>query len=42
VKGAKNGKIRLDLVAEKSIIMVNGKKVDHFTSGNDIKLELTK
>lgn len=42
VKDSKDGKIRLDLVAEKSTILLNGKKVDHFKSGNVIKLELSK
>src|SRR5262249_37395355 len=42
VKDAKGSKIRLNLVAEKSIIMLNGKKVNHFESGNKVKLELSK
>lgn len=41
VKEAKGGSIKLDMVAEKSVIMVNGKKVNHFEPGNLIKLEIT-
>lgn len=42
VKDVKGSKIRLDLVAEKSVIMLNGKKVNHFESGNQVKLEITQ
>jgi len=42
VKDVKGSKIRLDLVAEKSVIMVNGKKTNHFQAGNRVKLDLTK
>lgn len=42
VKGAKAGKITLTIDAETSNIKVNGKKVDHFKKGNQVKLELAK
>jgi len=42
VKDVKGSKISLNLVAEKSIIMVNGKKTNHFQAGNQVKLDLAK
>lgn len=42
VKGVKAGKITLTINAETSNINVNGKKVDHFKKGNQVKLELAK
>jgi hypothetical protein len=42
VKDVDAGKVQLSLDAEKSIMHVNGKKVDHFTAGTRVKLELTK
>lgn len=41
VKEVKGSSIKLDMVAEKSIIMVNGKKMNHFEAGNLIKLEIS-
>lgn len=42
VKDVSGGKIRLTMNAEKSTIMVDGKKVNHFTSGTRVKLEIEK
>jgi hypothetical protein len=42
VKDAKNGSVTLTIDAEKSNITVNGKKVDHFKKGNQLKLEVKK
>jgi hypothetical protein len=42
VKDVSGGKVRLTMNAEKSTIMVDGKKVNHFTSGTRVKLELEK
>ena len=42
VKGAKAGRLELTIDAEKSEIVVNGKKVNHFEAGNRVKLELAK
>jgi hypothetical protein len=36
---AKGGKLHLTIDAEKSIILLNGKKVDHFGRGAEVKLE---
>ena len=39
VKETKGSKVYLNLVAEKSTIVLNGKKVNHFVAGNSVKLE---
>jgi hypothetical protein len=40
VKKAFGRRLVLTMTAEKSSIVVNGEKVDHFTSGSQVKLEL--
>lgn len=42
VKSASGDRIELTINAEKSVIVVDGKKVDHFAAGNRVKIELTK
>jgi hypothetical protein len=42
VKGAKDGRLELTIDAEKSDIVVNGKKVNHFEAGIRVKLEPAK
>lgn len=42
VKTANEGRLELTIDAEKSVIVVDGKKVDHFAAGNRVKLELAK
>ncbi len=42
VKGEKAGRLELTIDAERSVIMVDGKKVDHFAAGNRVKLEPPK
>lgn len=42
VKGIKEGRLELTIDAEKSEIVVNGKKVNHFEAGNRVKLEPAK
>jgi hypothetical protein len=42
VKGANGGRLELTIDAEKSEIMVNGKKVNHFAAGIRVKLEPPK
>lgn len=40
VKKASGGKVVLTIAEEKSTILVNGKKVDHFKGGTPIKIEI--
>lgn len=42
VKTANEGRLELTIDAEKSVIVVDGKKVDHFAPGNRVKLEPAK
>ncbi|NUQ74403.1 MAG: hypothetical protein HUU21_12675 [Polyangiaceae bacterium] len=42
VKGVKEGRLELTIDAEKSEIVVNGRKVNHFEAGNRVKLEPAK